>query len=424
MGQKQIIPEPPPVHRTLETGMLDEAPPALAVVLWQHVRRLRDWIDASPAERQALFHPEPPRWVREKQEEARGEHPEIAGDLEAVEAVLLTPTAVDAGQLAAALERLSRWAEAQGYTRTSIPLADLAARVDREEPRLANLAGRLARNAGDHTRAEAWLERGIGLARRRADWVEYTRGHLGAGILCMTTGRESRARRHLNTASTIAMREGHEWLAAEAQHDLFQFMTLRGNLVEAEVHARRAFAWYPKHHKRFPFFAADVAFLLVCQQHHSAAAALLRLFVRVVTTPQSILGLSLLVRALATSAGKQEFEEARAQLLDVLQMRGEYEAGARWNLAHADRAAGNWESARTNARMAVDLAHAQRDLETERFARALLADLEAGVPSPPELPRIDHKLTEWLAALTARLESWSPTRRGRLPSRSRADWAA
>jgi hypothetical protein len=74
--------------------------------------------------------------------------------------------------------------------------------------------------------------------------------------------------------------------------------------------------------------------------------------------------------------------------------------------------------------MAVDLAHAQRDLETERFARALLADLEAGVPSPPELPRIDHKLTEWLAALTSRLESWSPTRRGRLPSRSRADWAA
>jgi tetratricopeptide (TPR) repeat protein len=424
MGQKQIIPEPPPVHRTLDTAMLGEAPPALAVVLWQYARHLRDWVDASAAQRQALFHAAPGRRVLEKRKEARAESPEIAGSLEALEAVLLSPREVDSRRLAEALERLARWAEAQGHAATAVQLAELAALVEREEPRLANLAGRLTRNAGDHARAEAWLERGIGLARRRADWVEYTRGHLGAGILCMTTGREARARSHLNTASGIAMREGHEWLAAEAQHDLFQFMTLRGSLVDAEVHARRAFAWYPKHHRRFPFFAADVAFLLVCQRHHAAAAALLRPFVRVVKPPENVLGLSVLVRALATCGSRKELARTRARLLELLRRHGEYDAGARWNLAHADRAAGDRESAKANARLAADLAHAQRDRETERFARALLAEIEAGVPSPPELARNDGRFTEWLAALTSRLESWSPTRRGRLPSRSRADWAA
>ena len=423
MGQKQIIPEPPPVQRRLDTAILGETPPALAVVLWQHARHLRDWIDASPAEREALFTPDPPRWVVAKRKEARAELPELAADLEVVEGVLRSPLDADRARLAAALERLARWAEARGHAATAVQLAELSALVDREEPRLANLAGRLTRNAGDHTRAEAWLERGIGLARRRRDWVEYTRGHLGAGILCMAAGREARASRHLNTASTIAMREGHEWLAAEAQHDLFQFMTVRGNLVDAEVHARRALAWYPKHHQRFPFFAADVAFLLVCQRHHAAAAALLRAFVQVVKPPQNVLGFSMLVRALAAAGPAQEFERTRARLLDLLRRHGEYEAAARWHLAYADRAAGRWESARANARTAAELAHAQQDGETERLARVLLAELEAGVPSPPELPRDDGKFTEWLAALTSRLERWSPTRRGR-PSRSRADWAA
>ncbi|HVG43598.1 MAG TPA: hypothetical protein VM890_02675, partial [Longimicrobium sp.] len=310
MGQKQIIPEPPPVQRRLDTAILGEAPPALAVVLWQYARHLRDWIDASAAEREALFNPEPPRWVAAKRKDARAGLPELAESLEAVEAALRAPLEIDHARLAEALERLARWAEAQGHAATAVQLAELSALVDREAPRLANLAGRLTRHAGDHARAEAWLERGIGLARRHRDWVEYTRGHLGAGILCMAAGREARARQHLNTASTIAMREGHEWLAAEAQHDLFQFMTVRGSLVDAEVHARRALAWYPKHHQRFPFFAADVAFLLVCQRHHGAAAVLLRAFVQVVKPPQNVLGFSMLVRALAAAGPAHEFERA------------------------------------------------------------------------------------------------------------------
>jgi len=404
--------------------MLGEAPPGLAVVLWQYVRHLRDWLGATPEERRALFHAEPPPWILEKRQEARALCGELAGDLGAVEAVLASPPAADLQRLAGACERLARWADREGWAETGIHFAELAARFDPEEPRLANLAGRLTRNAHEHPVAETWLERGIGLARRRADWVEYTRGHLGAGILCMWTGSEERARRHLNTASTIAMREGHEWLAAEAQHDLFHFMAIRGQYVDAELHARRALAWYPKHHQRFPFFAADVAYLLVCQRHYSAAIVLLRSFVRLVEPPHNVLGLSLLARALAAAGRLEEFEQTREQLLDLLRDHGEHEAGARWHLAYAERAAGSWDAARASARAAVELARARHDHELEQLARAALAEIDAGERAQPEPRRKERKFTELVDTIVLRLLSWSPTRRGRSRSRSRADWAA
>ncbi|HEU4557553.1 MAG TPA: hypothetical protein VFS20_06875, partial [Longimicrobium sp.] len=320
--------------------------------------------------------------------------------------------------------RIARWADAHGFAETAIQYAEAAAVICPDEARLANLCGRLTRNAADHARAEVWFERGIGLARARRDWVEYTRGHLGAGILALGRGREGRARRHFNTASSIAMREGHEWLAAEAQHDLFQFMTVRGNYVDAEVHARRALAWYPKHHPRLPFLAADVAFLLVCQRHHAPAAEILRLFVRTIQPPQNVLGYSLLVRALAGVGNRREFERRRARLLKLLAEHTEYEAAARWNLAQGELAAGEGDAALANARMAVELARARRDRETEVLAERLVAELEAGADAPAQPRRREERFRDFVGTLLSRLGEWSPTRRGRSPSLSRAEWAA
>jgi tetratricopeptide (TPR) repeat protein len=423
MGEKKIIPQPP-LRRGREDELLVETPPELAVVLWQYVRHLRDWIRAVDGERQVLFNPAPPRWVAEKWKAASEIVPELADELLEIESLLRSPLEVNPLPVACASERIARWAEAEGHRETALQFAELAAALDAAEPRRANLAGRLTRDAADFARAEVWLERGIGLARQKKDWVEYTRGHLGAGIMCMRLGREARARRHLNTASSIAMREGHEWLAAEAQHDLFHFMTVRGNYVDAEVHARRALRWYPKHHPRLPFFAADVAFLLVCGRHYSAAAGLLRRFVRVVRPPQNVLGFSLLVRALACAGREKEFESARMRVLDLLGRHAEYEAAARWNLAHAERAVGMWNAARSNARAAAELARAQRDAETEQLARKLLDEIEAGEPSPAEIQRTDTAFRELLHTLAARLAEWSPTRRGRSRSLSRSEWAA
>jgi hypothetical protein len=221
------------------------------------------------------------------------------------------------------------------------------------------------------------------------------------------------------------MREGHEWLAAEAQHDLFHFMTVRERFVEAELHARRALRWYPKHHPRFPLFVADVAFLLVCEQHYSAAAGLLSDVLQSVThSGARAVITSLLARALAGSGRLKEYQRVRRAVVRSLTQPSEWEPAARWNLAEADRAAGQWDSAETNARAAVEAARARHDAETERFAVRLVGEIEKRVPPAGERSRNDEAFTNLIAALRSRLVEWAPTRRGRAPRITRKEWAA
>ena len=225
MGKRKILPKPPASSRGENAILVEVELPELAVVLWQIVRHVRDWHESSPTQRDVLFREQLPR-VQEKWEHAKGAAPDLSSHLTILQALLGAPLDVREKEVSVACGHIARWAEAHNFLRTAILFAELAASVDASEPRYSNLAGRLTRNAGDYERAEAWLERGIGLGRRKQDWVEYTRGHLSAGIMCMERGLAAPAKRHLHTASTIAMREGHEWLAAEAQHDLFHFMTV------------------------------------------------------------------------------------------------------------------------------------------------------------------------------------------------------
>ncbi|HET7233197.1 MAG TPA: hypothetical protein VFJ16_24515 [Longimicrobium sp.] len=403
--------------------MLAEAAPEIACVLWQFVRHVRDWAAATPAQRRELFASESKGWVEDKWREASRTATEIVHALGNLES--LTREARDVDAIASAAEKVARWAESRGYQETSIQMAEASALLGRTEPRLANLAGRLTRKAGDFARAEIWFERAIGLARARSDRVEYTRGHLGAGILAMNLGRETRARRHFDTASSVAMREGHEWLAAEAQHDLFQFVTMRASFVAAELHARRALRWYPKHHPRFPFFAADVAFLMVAQRHFAPAVTLLRIFVRVIKPPQNLLGYSLFVRALAGAGRTREFQQRRGTLHKLLSKKNEYDAAARWNLAHAEREAGDAHAALVQARISATLARARCDRETETLAQQLIYEIEnTPQPAPPDETRGDHRWGPLAKELAARLEEWSPTRRGRTPVLRKSEWAA
>jgi tetratricopeptide (TPR) repeat protein len=362
--------------------------------------------------------------VADKRREAAVHAPELADALDAFENLRQHPRAVNEFFVASACDRVARWALSHGYSETAMHFSEASALIDRSNALHARIAGKLAREAGDFPRAEVWFERSVGLARKAGNWEEYTRAHLGAGIMFMALGREGRARKHFNTASTVAMREGHEWLAAEAQHDLFHFMTVRGRYTEGELHARRALAWYPKHNKRFPYFVADVAFLLVCKRHYTPAAKLLREFTRKVKPPHSVLGVSLFVRALACAGKAGEFGRQRDYLLRLLKNHKEYEAAARWNLAHGERAAGMWEAATENAQLAIELARVRPDTETEGLAQRLLNELGAGTAAAAEIDRTDQDFRDFINELLSRIADWSPTRRGRPPGESRDDWAA
>jgi tetratricopeptide (TPR) repeat protein len=437
MGAKRKLPPPPYRRRSgvevwgLE--VMDEVSEPLGLVLWEDLRHLRDWDDARPYKagkivvpdrRGDLFRADTPLWIADKRREAALQTPDLADALDAFDHLTQHPLAVNEFFTGTACDKVVQWALSHGYNETAMHFAEAAALIDRKSPHRARIAGKLAREVGDYPRAEVWFERSVVLARKVRNWEEYTRAHLGAGIMFMNLGREGRAQKHFNTASGIAMREGYEWVAAEAQHDLFQFMTVRGRYADGELHARRALAWYPKHNMRFPYFIADVGFLLVCKKSYTPAAKLLREFTRKIKPPHNVLGFSVLVRALACAGKRKEFARRREHLLRLLETHKEYEAAARWNLAHGERAVGMWEAATENAERAIELARVRRDKETEGLAQRLLDELRAGTATPAETYRTDQGFRDFMDDLLSRISDWSPTRRGRPPGDSRDDWAA
>jgi tetratricopeptide (TPR) repeat protein len=425
MGEKHIIPEPPRWLRSIVYILDDEAPGALGLALWQYARHFRDWIESGAEQRAALFHKKLTAHVVDRIRTAKQEAPELAEALDRFGVVVAGGSLRDE-EISASCAQVSEWAESVGYQRTAIEFAELAALLDADSARGANRAGRVNRNVSDFARAEVWFERAIGLARRNGDHVEYTRSHIGYGILCQTIGKDRRARQHFHTAAVIARKDGRRWLAAEAQHDLMLMSTERGHYAEAEGHAAKAFAWYPKHHNRFPFFVADLCFLLVCEAQYSVAVKLLTAFLSTIETPaQQVLGMSTLVRALAGAGERTRFARTRAQALRLLNEYREHEPAARINIAEGERAVGLWRDAEENARKALELASARRDLAPERLARELLVNIERRIPPPAEsnADGAEHFTTMLISAAT-RLAEWTPTRRGRVPTVGRTEWAA
>jgi tetratricopeptide (TPR) repeat protein len=402
-------------------NILSEIPTVAGLVLWQNLRYVSDWIGTPPAVRgrMHLTSGNLPTWVSDKRAEARRAAPEIAPALTTLDAWLHAPASMSDEHLAASCEVIAKWAYSNNHLETGESYADAAWQL--QPLSFGIFAAKMARDTGNMVRAERLFGRVIKLARGENQWKEYIRAHLGLGILYMQTKQDQRARKYLEHAANKARREGFEWLAAEAQHDLFQYMTVRGHLDAAETHARAALAWYPKHNPRLPFLIADAAFLLILKQHYSQAIELLRPFLRVKNTPpQNLLGLSMLVRALGAAGHHRKFAWMRRRLLREIPDTP-VEAAARWHLAEGERAMGRWREAAREAAQSLSLSLALNDYETAEFAEKTLRDAKARQSPRGEVPHPEPRVVEFVRLLVARIDEWAPTKRGR-PRGSPGGW--
>lgn len=441
MGEERLI-LPPPVPRRRESEILNELPNTLGLVLWQDVRHLHAWADASTASgpprhgraarakaapdlplrprlfappaasAKDLFNPSPPPWVVTKRKEARAQCAELGAALDELRAVASAPLAVDRAAVAEACRQVVEWALAHEHAQTAIEYAEAAARVAPEDPAIANLAGRVTRNAGEYVRAEVWFNRAIGYAREQDNRVELTRGHLGYGTLYKLLGRVSDARKHLNSGSRIARKLGQPSLAAEAQHDLCALLIVRGHYAEAEQHAQIALRWYPKNHLRFPLFVADIAYLFVLRRHFAAALRLLRAVLRTGDHPPSTKSaiLALYSRALAGVGHTDEAARQQRRVLRLLRRDHEWETLALWHLAAAERIMANWATAEAYARQALEIATIQGDREMKWLTRRTLAAILARKPAPPPVIRKSEEFRALVETLMSRLAEWAPRR--------------
>ncbi|MFL5382244.1 MAG: hypothetical protein ACJ8GN_06985 [Longimicrobiaceae bacterium] len=451
MGEERLI-LPPPAPRRREIEILDELPSVLGLVLWQDVRHLHAWAEASEAARtprsrsaapeagaarpilrlasspspKELFNPSPPPWVTAKRAEARAQCGELAGALDVFRSVTAAPLAVDRAAVAAACREVVEWALAREHVQTAIELAEAAATVAPEDPAAANLAGRVTRNAGEYARAEVWFNRAIGYAREHDNRIELTRAHLGYGTLHKELGHVREARRHLNSGSRIARRLGQPSLAAEAQHDLSALLMVWGHYPEAEEHAQTALRWYPKNHHRFPLFVADVAYLFVLRRNFAAAVRLLRSVLRTGEYPPSIKSaiLALYSRALAGAGHTEEVAHHQQRALRLLRRHAEWETLTLWHVAAAERLLARWEPAEAYARRALEIATTQGDREMMMLIGGTLSEVLAKRPAPPPVTRKTEQFRAFVEMLVSRLAEWAPRRARQRRGPWGEQWAA
>src|SRR6185503_1710503 len=104
-----------------ESEILKEIPNVLGLVLWQDVRHLHAWAEASdtahsPCRRplapspQDFFNASPPAWVIAKRRDARAQCSELASALDELGAVATAPLLVSRAAVAAACCEVVEWA--------------------------------------------------------------------------------------------------------------------------------------------------------------------------------------------------------------------------------------------------------------------------------------------------------------------------
>lgn len=399
--------------------------PAISVELWVQLRHLRDWLAFSTRTAAELFHARPSARVIARRAEALAAAPGEVADAIRTFHALTDGVIVTGSALGVACVRIGDWALADGYSTTAKQYTAAGARAAPSDPACLNAAGLAHRRGGELDGAELYYQRAAYFARGQKNADEEASAHIGLAALWSTRGLYRRARRHLGRATNIAQRSGSTWLGAHVQHDLMLMLTERQEYGAAEVAAARAVSLYPLSDPRFPFFAADFAFLQLAQGFFSDAVPALEQFLAIIKTPaQQVIGLSLLARAYAGTGRIAEYRDVRDRVKHLIAVYPADAGAALFHLAEAARTLGAWNEAARYARRARRMALERGDRAVARYAAALAAAIRER--QSPARPANRGGSTDWTATattLSVRLRRWSPqSRRGRKRRPRRNHW--
>jgi tetratricopeptide (TPR) repeat protein len=354
---------PPAVLRdpaeTLEGApILDEVGGPLGVLLWQCLRDVTLWAAAdSPEERRALF---APAAGARRQAMVRAAPPEPA-----LEMALTTfwALASDPGEASGALlgtvcGHVWRWAWERGRGGTALAFAQAAALASPEDAQAALEVGRLALRMSRHARAESWLRRTVGLARRSGRWRAYAEAYVELGTVYGERGMPPVARRMLTKAIRAARRHGLGDVRGAALQALFRMAAAEGRPDEAERLARGALRAYGRGHPRLPALLHDLASLWVEQERYTRALPVLQRLLSHREEPRDQLStLALLARAAAGAGDRRAFEEAWSGAWGLLRRLDDASVppGTMVELARGAAMVRDWE------RMEQAVRHARKD---------------------------------------------------------------
>lgn len=335
---------PPAILRepgeTLEASqILEEFTGDLGLLLWNSVRDVNLWSAIDPDRREGLFTTE----AAQKRMVLLQTTP-VERDLEVwlttLLAVVDTPGNTSGEIVSMVCLELSRWAMDRGAFGTSLAYAQAAALATPEEAGPAQTVGALALRWGKDPRAETWLRRCIGLARRGRDWPSYAQAYVDLGNLYARRGRPAFARRYFTQAMRASRRHGLLGIRGAALHGLFLLTMEAGNLEDAERYAKASMRAYGRGHARLPALMHDFAYLWVLRENYLRALPMLeKLLVQRTAPADRALTLSIQARAAAGTGERRLYEEAWSNAYSIINGPGAEQDPARVLLELARAAA-------------------------------------------------------------------------------------
>lgn len=299
---------------------------------------------------------------------------------------------VSAGCLA-----IAEWARGSGALYSELAFRQAAALAHAEDVQLSLATARLARDLSQPQRAETWFRRTIKLARLKKEWESYIRAYLGLGTMYNRVGNGPAAKAVMERGLNAARRWRLHQLAGEAHHDLFHVWADLGNLRQAYEHASAARACYTQSPDHLFRLAADLGILSIKVGAPGRAIPLLQLAIpRIPDSRITALLLAWLTRAAAESHNRRLYEEAREDFFTKSRI------GDLWRkvechsiIAHSDVAMAEWERARQEAVVTLNLAEQISYSEYQIEAETILHSIASADPAsslrkttPPETPGI------------------------------------
>jgi tetratricopeptide (TPR) repeat protein len=255
--------------------VLTECPSPLGVVLWLSVRDVRLWAEAGPDDRPHLFADGASALRLRFIADVAGES-DLASYLSTIAAMLGVPESVTGSGVATACSDAAGWAAAHALPRTALAFSQAAALADPGDPTAALQAGLSAAAAGELLRAETWLRRAIGLARRARQGVVYARASAALSRVLRDAGLGADAERQAHKGLRAARRAGCTEARGESLYVLFQLAREEGRHEEADRLAALAIRALGRlRHRLLPDLLDDVARSLLDRREAVRALAVL-----------------------------------------------------------------------------------------------------------------------------------------------------
>ncbi|HKP75574.1 MAG TPA: hypothetical protein VJT67_08530 [Longimicrobiaceae bacterium] len=393
-----VAPGPPPSAQAYEgLEILNEIPTETGLTLFEWLRDVRLWTSVDPATAKDLFAVsyQPGRvtsWGATLQDSS------LTAPGEIFAALVAEPDHVRSEQLAPACTAMADWATEWGHVATAAAFAEAAAWLLPDDPDLCFRAGRADRRNVAFHRAVLWFHRGIGLARRTANWTAYVDCWLGWGNLEISRGRLTAAERLLDRAYRAARKHNLRELGAAAQHDMFMLAVDQRKFAEAHVHASAAFSLYSPDHPSLPYLMHDVAQTWALEGYGKLALPILATSRQVLTSPSDQLHIAGNTAGAAGQAGDMDtFYEAWAVVDQLATRPVPYAAAALIAVAEGAFALGLNRQATDAATKAFRFAEQRQEITEEKRALELMESIRRA--DPPPSPAVPPPDVEALASL-------------------------